>query len=240
MQRMKIFALLPWVDWLGLATFLALWVGYGRFSRLLAKRRPSLSSTTDRYRVYWMREAAARDPRMLDGLITQALSQTPSFFSSASILVIGGLFALLGTADKATQIVNEIPFTQATSIFVFEFKVLVMVGIFVYAFFRFTWCMRQYTIVALVIGAMPPPSDFASGKFDLRTYADRAAEMVKAAAESFHDGLRSYYFSFAAMAWFISPLAMVLATVVVVVVLYSRDFRSDVVRILGEDHKPTA
>jgi uncharacterized membrane protein len=42
------------------------------------------------------------------------------------------------------------------------------------------------------------------------------------------------------MAWFISPLAMVIATVVVVVVLYSRDFRSDVVRILGEDHKPTA
>ncbi len=240
MHRMKIFALLPWVDWLALAAFLALWVGYGKFSRVLGQRRPSLSSTTDRYRVYWMREAAARDPRMLDGLITQALSHTPSFFSSASILVIGGLFALLGTADKATAIVSEIPFAQATSIFVFEFKILVLIGIYVFAFFRFSWCMRQYTIVALVIGAMPPPGDFTSGKFDLRTYADRAAEMVKAAAESFHSGLRAYYFSFAAMAWFISPLAMVLATVVVVLVLYSRDFRSDVLSILGEGNKPPA
>lgn len=231
---MKIFETLPWLDWLALVGFFVLWVGYGRFSRILGQRRPSLASTTDRYRVFWMREAAARDPRMLDGLITQALSHTPSFFSSASILVIGGLFALLGTSDKATEIVREIPFAQSTSTFVFEFKILVLVGIFVYAFFRFSWCMRQYTIVALVIGAMPPPGDFASGKFDLRTYADRAAEMVKAAAESFHDGLRAYYFSFAAMAWFVSPMAMLVAAVVVVGVLYSREFRSDVVRILGE------
>ena len=237
---MKIFALLPWLDWLALVAFLALWAGYGRFSRELGKRRPSLASTTDRYRVYWMREAAARDPRMLDGLINQALSQTPSFFSSASILVIGGLFALLGTADKATEIVSEIPFAQATSTFVFEFKILVLIGIFVFAFFRFSWCMRQYTIVALVIGAMPPPADFVSGKFDLRTYADRAAEMVKAAAESFHDGLRAYYFSFAAMAWFLSPLAMLIASLVVVVVLYGREFHGDVLKILGEDKKPPA
>ena len=237
---MKIFALLPWSDWFALAAFLAMWVGYGRFSRELGKRRPSLASTTDRYRVFWMREAAARDPRMLDGLINQALSQTPSFFSSASILVIGGLFALLCTADKATEIVSEIPFAQATSTFVFEFKILVLISIFVFAFFRFSWCMRQYTIVALVIGAMPPPGDFVSGKFDLRTYADRAAEMVKAAAESFHDGLRAYYFSFAAMAWFLSPLAMLMASVVVVVVLYGREFHGDVLKILGEDKKPPA
>ena len=42
---MKIFALLPWIDWLALVAFLALWVGYGRFSRELGKRRPSLAST---------------------------------------------------------------------------------------------------------------------------------------------------------------------------------------------------
>ena len=236
---MRIFAILPWFDWLALVGFFVLWSGYGRLSRILGQRRPSLASTTDRYRVFWMREAAARDPRMLDGLITQALSHTPSFFSSASILVIGGLFALLGTSDKASEIMREIPFAQSTSMVVFEFKILVLVGIFVFAFFRFSWCMRQYTIVALVIGAMPPPEDFASGKFHLRTYADRAAEMVKAAAESFHDGLRAYYFSFAAMAWFVSPVAMLLAAVVVVAVLYAREFHSDVLKILGEDSKPS-
>ncbi|MEZ5647364.1 MAG: DUF599 domain-containing protein, partial [Burkholderiaceae bacterium] len=166
---------------------------------------------------------------------TQTLSNTPAFFSSTSILVIGALFALLGTTDKAAELMNEIPFAQTVPLVVFEFKVLVLVGIFVYAFFRFSWCMRQYTFVALVIGSMPPPEDFRSGKFDRKQYADRAAAMVGAAAETFNDGLRAYYFSFAAMAWFISPLAMVLASGLVVVILYSREFHSEVLYILRED-----
>jgi uncharacterized membrane protein len=231
---MKIVNLLPWADWLALLCFFILWVGYAWFARVRSLQRSSLLVTTNRYRAYWMRQATARDPRMLDGLITQTLSQTPTFFSSTSILVIGGLFALLGTTDKATELMSEIPFAQTTTLVVFEFKVLVLVAIFVYAFFRFSWCMRQYTFVALVIGAMPPPEDFESGKFDRKLYADRAAAMVGAAAETFNDGLRAYYFSFAALAWFVSPLAMVIGTLIVIAILYSREFYSEVLHILRD------
>ena len=56
-----------------------------------------------------------------------------------------------------------------------------------------------------------------------------------AAAETFNDGLRAYYFSFALLAWFVSPMAMVIATVIVVAILYSREFRSEVLHILKED-----
>jgi uncharacterized membrane protein len=231
---MKIFNILPWADWLALVCFLFLWVGYAWFARVRSLQRSSLLVTTNRYRAYWMRQATARDPRMLDGLITQTLSQTPTFFSSTSILVIGGLFALLGTTDKAAEFMSEIPFAQRTTLAVFEFKVLVLVAIFVYAFFRFSWCMRQYTFVALVIGAMPPPEDFEAGKFDRKLYADRAAAMVGAAAETFNDGLRAYYFSFAALAWFVSPLAMVIGTLIVIAILYSREFYSEVLFILRD------
>ena len=231
---MKIFSLLSWADWLALVGFFALWIGYAWFASYWGQRKSSLLVTTNRYRSYWMRQAAMRDPRMLDGLITQTLSNTPAFFSSTSILVIGGLFALLGTTDKATELMSEIPFAQSTSLVVFEFKILVLVAIFVYAFFRFSWCMRQYTFVALVIGAMPPPDEFRSGKFDAKHYADRAAAMVGAAAETFNDGLRAYYFSFAALAWFISPLSMLLGTLIVVAILYSREFHSDVLKVLRD------
>ena len=148
--------------------------------------------------------------------------------------MIGALFALLGTTDKASELMSEIPFAQATTLLVFEFKVLVLVAIFVYSFFRFSWCMRQYTFVALVIGSMPPPEAFESGQFDRHTFADRAASLVGSAAETFNDGLRAYYFSFALLGWFVSPLAMVLATAVVVAILYSREFRSEVLQILRD------
>jgi hypothetical protein len=84
----------------------------------------------------------------------------PLFFSSTTILIIGGLLALMGTTDKAAELVREIPFSQATPILVFEFKILVLIAIFVYAFFRFSWSMRQYTFVALMIGALPSPRVF--------------------------------------------------------------------------------
>ena len=231
---MKIISMLPWADWLALLAFFSLWVGYALFARMGSQREQTLLASTNRLRVQWMLQATARDPRMLDGLITQNLSSTPSFFSSTSIIIIGGLFALLGTTDKAAELVREIPFAQQTPLLVFEFKVLVLIGIFVYAFFRFSWAMRQYTFVALVIGAMPPPATYASGQNDRQAMAQRAGRLVGAAADTFNDGLRAYYFSFAAMAWFFSPLALVLATALVVLILYSREFRSDVLQVLRD------
>ena len=231
---MKIISMLPWADWLALFSFFALWVGYAWFARIRGKRDQSLIATTNKYRQKWMLQTTSRDPRMLDGLITQNLSQTPAFFSSTSIIIIGGLFALLGTTNKAAELVGEIPFAEPTPLLVFELKILVLVGIFVYAFFRFSWSMRQYTFVALIIGGMPPPESFASGESDREHYAQRAGNLVSAAAETFNDGLRAYYFSFAALAWFVSPLAMVIGTLAVVAILYSREFHSDVLRVLRD------
>ena len=231
---MKVLSILTWADWLALVCFFGFWSGYAHFAKSRSRQRASLLATTNRYRRYWMEQATQRDPRMLDGLITQSLSSTPSFFSSTSILVVGALFALLGTTDKATELMSEIPFAQATTLLAFEVKILVLIGIFVYSFFRFSWSMRQYTFVALVIGSMPKPEEFESGRFDRVAYVDRAAALVASAAETLNDGLRAYYFSFALLGWFVSPLVMVLATAVVVAVLYSREFRSEVLHILKD------
>lgn len=231
---MKIFELLPWKDWLALVLFFSLWVGYAWFAKHWGQRRRSLLMTTNLYRRRWMQQAALRDPRMLDGLITQNLSSTPSFFSSTTILIIGGLLALLGTTDKAAELVRDIPFTQMTSVQVFEFKVMALLGVFVYAFFRFSWSMRQYTFVALTIGAMPPPEHFQAHPSEAAAYVDRAANLVASAAETFNDGLRAYYFSFALLAWFVSPVALVVGTVGVAGVLYAREFHSEVLAVLRD------
>ena len=231
---MKIFLMLTWADWLALLVFFGLWAGYASFARIRGTQDRTLIATTNHFRSLWMEQATARDPRMLDGIITQNLSQTPSFFSSTTIIIIGGLCALLGTTDKAAELVRDIPFAQQTTMAVFEFKILVLIGIFVYAFFRFSWSMRQYTFVALVIGAMPPASEFEAGLHDRLRHAERASHLLSAAAETFNDGLRGYYFSFAAMGWFFSPLALGLATALVVLILYGREFKSDVLHVLRD------
>ena len=231
---MRIFTLLPWQDWLAIVWFFGSWLTYSWCARHESVRRPSILRATNRYRHFWMLQATGRDPRVLDGIITQNLSSTPSFFSSTTILIMGGLLALMGTTDKAAELVREIPFSQATPILVFEFKILVLIAIFVYAFFRFSWSMRQYTFVALMIGALPSPEFFAAQPDKEDDYAQRVSAMTGLAAETFNDGLRAYYFSFAVMGWFFSPMAFVLTTLLIVAILYNREFHSDVLRVFDD------
>jgi uncharacterized membrane protein len=230
---MNVLALLPWADWIALASFFAAWLAYSFFTKSQGNKLGSLIAATNRYRSLWMTQATSRDPRVLDGIIAQNLSSTPAFFCSTTIIVIGGLFALLGSTEKATDIVRDIPFAQRTSVLIFDLKVLTMISIFVFSFFRFSWSMRQYTFVALLIGSMPDPKEFDAGKFDRDQFAQRAGRMLGMAAETFNDGLRGYYFAFAVIAWFFSPLAFVLATAAVVLILYHREYRSDVLEVLG-------
>jgi uncharacterized membrane protein len=231
---MPALAILPWPDWLALAWFLFVWLGYAWYSRRESERGVTLLAVTNRMRRAWMLQATIRDPRMLDGIIVQGLSGGPSFFASTAILVIGGVLALLGTTDKAAEVVRSMPLSANTSVHVFELKLLVLAGVFVYAYFRFSWSMRQYTFAALMLGAMPPAHEFQSGQVDRERFADRAGKMVGMAAETFNDGIRAYYFSFAAIGWLFSSLAMAVGAALVVAVLYGREFHSHVLEVLKD------
>lgn len=223
---------LPWFDWVSLLAFFAGWVGYAWFARRLANQRPSLLASTNRVRREWMLQVTHREVRVIDGVVLQNLSTSPSFFASTTILIVGGLLAVLGSSS-ASDLVREIPFAVRTSGLLFDTKVALMLAIFVYAFFRFTWSMRQYTFGALMVGAAPDATQFLEQDLPRDVFADRAGRVLGLAAETFNDGLRAYYFAFAALSWFLSPLAFMLATAGVVYVLYQREFHSDVLAVLN-------
>ena len=229
---LTVIRLLPWFDWVALLVFFAGWVGYAWFARRLANQRPSLLASTNRVRREWMLQVTHREVRVIDGVVLQNLSTSPSFFASTTILIVGGLLAVLGS-NSASDLVREIPFAVRTSGLLFDTKVALMLAIFVYAFFRFTWSMRQYTFGALMVGAAPDASQFLEKELPRDAFADRAGRVLGLAAETFNDGLRAYYFAFAALSWFLSPLAFMLATAGVVYVLYQREFHSDVLAVLN-------
>jgi uncharacterized membrane protein len=145
-------------DWLALLWFVVAWWGYALFARKRATGGGSLLATTNRYRHLWMLQTTTRENRVIDGVVVQNLSTSPSFFASTTILIIGGLLAVLGSTEEAAKIVKEIPFAARTSAFAFDLKLFVLTAVFVYAFFRFTWSMRQYTFGALLIASAPNPT----------------------------------------------------------------------------------
>jgi uncharacterized membrane protein len=227
----SVIRLLPWLDWAALLLFFAGWGGYVWFARHLADQRPSLLASTNRIRRDWMLQVTHREVRVVDGVLLQNMSTSPSFFASTTILIIGGLLALLGSSS-ASQVVSEIPFAVRTSSLVFDMKVALMLSIFVYAFFRFTWSMRQYTFGALMVASAPEASQFAEQQLSREAFAERAGRVVGLAAETFNDGLRACYFAFAALGWFVSPVLFAVATGGVIYVLYQREFHSDVLAVL--------
>jgi uncharacterized membrane protein len=190
-------------------------------------------ATTNRWRREWMLQTTRRDNRIVDAAVTQSLSASPAFFASTSILIIGGLLAALASTEKATELVREIPFAARTSMLVFDLKLAVLTAIFVFAFFRFTWSIRQYSFGAILVGAAPDADQFAD-EAARHAFADRAGRLMGMAAETFNDGLRAYYLSFAVVGWFLSPWAFMGATAFVVWVLYRREFHSDVLATLRE------
>ncbi len=229
---LTVFRLLPWHDWAALITFFCGWVGYALFARKQAGIKPSILAATNRIRRQWMLQTTYREVRVIDGVVVQSLSTSPSFFASTTILIIGGLLAVLGSSN-ASELVREIPFAARTTVLVFDLKIVLMLAIFVYAFFRFTWSMRQYTFGALLVASAPEAEQFQSLALSRDEFADRAGRVVGLAAETFNDGLRAYYFAFAAVSWFLSPLAFVLATGGVIYILYQREFHSDVLVVLN-------
>lgn len=234
---LKVLGLLPWLDWVAVVTFFVGWVGYAWFARDRAQTRPSILASTNRIRRQWMLQATYREVRVVDGTVIQNLSTSPSFFASTTILIIGGLLAVLGTSDKASTLVKEIPFAQVTSVLIFDLKTVLLLGIFVYAFFRFTWSMRQYTFGALLMASAPEVYQFdamgdAAGA-QRKVFAERAGRVMGMAAETFNDGLRAYYLAFAAVGWYFSPVVFMCATAGVIYILYQREFHSEVLAVLN-------
>jgi len=153
---------IAWPDIAAPALFLACWVGYSRWADRSDGRPGSLMAGTAELRRAWMRQMLAREVRIVDTQIVSVLVHAIALFASSVVLVIGSGVAMLGARDKVMDMIGAIPFAAAAPPGVWEAKVLLLVVVFVHAFFKFTWSLRQFNYVVIMIGAAPPPGEAES------------------------------------------------------------------------------
>lgn len=228
------FASSNWFDLLALLMFAIVFRGYLTYTARRALDTPCLAYAMHRFRKQWIRTALHRENRIADTNIVANLERNVSFFASTSLLVLAGLVTLLSSADTVMRVLSDIPFSDASSRGEWELKVLVLVVMFVYAFFKFTWSLRQFGLVSVMIGGAPeisdnPPEDVT------RRHVDAISQMASKAAGNFNSGLRTYYFSMAALAWFVNAWLFILVSLLVTFVLYRREFKSDTLAIMMAD-----
>ncbi|MET0919270.1 MAG: DUF599 domain-containing protein [Burkholderiales bacterium] len=220
-------------DYAALLWFAFVSFGYVRFAEWKAQRAPSLLGAMNLYRRQWMERVVTRENRIVDASLIGTLSNVSTFLASTTVLILGGLIALLGTTDKVVDVVGELPFAVKSSQRLWEMKILLLITIFGFSFFKFTWALRQFNMLAILVGAAPNAGGDPRVEQD---FIGRSSDVSVYAGENFNNGLRAYYFGLAALTWFLHPILFAVTTAWVVTILYLREFRSPTLKTLAGLH----
>ena len=221
------------LDIISLVFFFAAWYSItwiGRHYKNTAKT--TLSSISKTYRNQWMLHLLERTNRMPDVALIGNLMRSVSFFASTSLLVLAGLIAVFSAIDEVINIVEGIPYAQHVSPEFTKLKLIVLVLIFIYAFFKLVWSLRQYNTTVIMVGAAPDEFPIEE---ELFSYANNLGIVINRATRHFIEGMRGFEFALAALAWFIHPILFIFATILVSLVVYRREFASKTLQAMADD-----
>lgn len=211
---------LPAADLAALAFILIAWALTGWLVEHPPKSRPSVTILMQDFRRDWMRAFVTRSPRIFDATLIDSHRQSSAFFASASMIAIGGGAALIGNSAAMQELAADLPL-DAGQVGI-AVRILLPLAFMADALLKFIWSHRLFGYCSILMAAVPNDPD------DPRAFprAAQAAEINITAAKSYNRGMRAVYFALAALAWVLGAAALGLATVIAVLVMLRREFRS--------------
>lgn len=222
-------------DFIALSLLVGVWLWIGWRIENPAAGRPSVAVLMADHRRLWMEQMVTRQPRMFDSALVGQLRQSTAFFTSATMIAIGGGLALIGNAERLAGVAQDLAL-ESTPAFIWEIKVLAVILLLTNAFLKFVWANRLFGYCSVVMGSVPndPADPLAYPR------AAQAAELSITAGRSFNRGLRATYFALAAVAWLAGALPLLAATLITAAVLYRREFASRSREVLMSSPPDTA
>lgn len=215
------FSLLGLYDWAAAIFMIIAWLVLGWFIEHPPKKRPSVTVLMSQKRRDWMEVFIHRDPRIFDAQMLSSLRQGTSFFASTCIFAIGGVLALAKNTDPLVGVAQEVT-AMSSPVLLIQIKLALVALFLTNAFLKFVWSNRVFGYCAVLMSAVPnDPTDPQA-----RPRAAQAAELNIRAAMNFNRGLRAMYFALGALAWLLGSIPLVVATTVVIWVVWSREFAS--------------
>ncbi len=101
--------------------------------------------------------ALERDIRMVDAQVTAALQNGAAFFASTSLIAIGGGLTILRSSEEIMTVMSLLPFGATPSRSLWDLKMMGLIVIFVYAFFKFAWSYRLFNYFAIMAALLRRP-----------------------------------------------------------------------------------
>lgn len=207
------------LDLIALVWFVVSWSGFTLLQDHVLSRRGAVNHHLKIVRRHWMERMLDRDNRIMDSQLMGHTMHSCTFFASTNMLILAGLVGAFGAVEHAQELVSNLSFTVKTTRQLFEIKMLLLVVVFTFGFFKFTWALRQYNYCCALIGSAPAAPVAPE---DRRTIAKSLAEALTLAITALNGGMRAYYFALAVLAWIIGPIPFLMASSAVIVVLTRR------------------
>lgn len=212
------------LDLFALWYFLISWVIFSLVTDISRLKKRSISYSMNEQRRKWMQVMAQREMRMVDTAIIAGLQHGTAFFASSCLLAIGGCFALMGSIGDLTKMYHEFESFKDILSANLEIKLLGLISIFGYSFFKFGWAYRLFNYCSIIIGATPHGENV--DKEEVASQIEKAADLNILGGKHFNAGLRGIFFGLGYIGWFVGPWMFVASTTLVVVVMIRRQFFS--------------
>lgn len=209
------------LDFSALALLAVGWLGIGWWIEREGAARPSVTVLMAAQRRNWMQAFLTRDNRIFDATVMANLRQGASWFASTTIFAIGGVLAMVGNPTTVQHVAEDLTAQTAPQV-VWQIKLLVVALLLTHAFLKFVWSHRVFGYCTVLMAAVPNRGEGPEAAHR----AGQAAELNIRAALNFTRGLRSVYFALGTLAWLLGAVPMVLATLGVLWLLWSREFAS--------------
>ncbi|MBF0679455.1 MAG: DUF599 domain-containing protein [Devosia sp.] len=185
----------------------------------IEKRYASLSTIMNTQRRRWVHNAARRETPF-DAILSGNIMNSVSFLASTSVLLVLAVFALFGQIPALMDALKSLPSAHPITVSEVQIHLIVMLAMFVLAFFAFTLSLRQFNHYCIMLGALDHDRVTSDAEIDAIT------RMNALGAKNFNSGIRAYYFAAASVAWFVSEWLGVLACIATIVILAHREFFS--------------
>lgn len=195
------------------------YIAYNIIVPQVEKLRPSLSVIMNMQRRRWVANASQRD-NPFDAILSGNIMGSVSFLASTAVLLILAIFTLFGQVPSLMEALNSLSFNRLYTSADIQLHLLVMLAMYVLAFFAFTLSLRQFNHFCIMLGAMDHSEPTSDEELDAIT------RMNALGAKNFNSGIRAYYFSVATVAWFVSEWLPIAASIATILILAHREFFS--------------
>lgn len=218
------------LDASALAAFFVVWVAYNWLFDSRFRRAGSINAEMMAVRRAWVARILAREQKVMDSMLIGHTIHSAAFFASTTTILLAGMVGVLGASERIHASISGISVLLSPNQTLFEMKVLLLIGVFVYAFFKFTWAIRLLNYFCAIIGGAPDVRNAAAD--DERTR--RMTSILDQGIWQFNAGVRAHYYTLAVLGWFLHPVAFMATTLLITAVLVHRQLFSPTARAIAD------